>query len=800
MMNLKQYQSLLRASPYAYLVMTPELVIVAASQTYLRVVQRSEEELIGRYVFDAFPLDPGRPDATNMAEVKASMLRALAKRQADTTTFVRYAVPVETAEGRKFEQRYWSTVHTPLLNDSGEPELLIQNPVDVTELYLFDETAGVATLQLSAARPDGEDFNRAQMHEALARILNNEREHLRSLFNQAPGFVAVLMGPKHVFEMVNEAYYQLVGHRELLGKTVWEALPEVAGQGYEEHLDSVYQTGQEWSTRAMPISIQRQRGGALEQRYIDLVYQPYKDQYGTTIGIFAQGYDVTESVQAQAAQRESEERLRDGMDAARMVVWDWDVATGDLAYSDNITLVLGCSPATMPLLHQYIHPEDRQQVASAHLAALSETGAYHAVVRFIRPDNQKVLWVDSRGRVQYGVDGKPERMRGVTMDVTERYRAELEVRETSRKKDEFLAMLAHELRNPLAPIATAAEMLKLTASGDARTKRASEVISRQVGHMTTLIDDLLDVSRVTRGLVELDRRIIDVREAVASAVEQIRPLIEERRHALVVHADVPAVVDGDRIRLVQVIANLLNNAAKYTPQGGTITLELSVVDAMVWIRVADNGIGIDPQLVPHIFELFTQAERTPDRAQGGLGIGLALVNSIVALHGGLVEAHSGGAGLGSEFRVGLPAVARAPMADRRHDALTGAVGGAGIVPLSLMIVDDNGDAAQSLAELLRTYGHKVAVHSHPDDAIAAAANDPPQVFILDIGLPGMDGYTLARRLRGWPGTGKALYIALTGYGQAHDRILSRSSGFHHHFVKPLDIEELNRALAGMRER
>ncbi|NNG22516.1 PAS domain-containing protein [Telluria aromaticivorans] len=279
MMKLSDYQALFRASPYPYLVMAPDLTIIGASGAYLRSVQRTEADIVGRYVFDAFPEDPDNPEATDITEVRASLLRALAKGEPDTTAFVRYAVPIETPEGIKFDERYWSTVHTPVLGEDGTPIMVVQNPVDVTELYRFDEQSQVATLQLTPpSSNNAENFNRAQMHEALSRILNNEREHLRSLFNQAPGFVAVLMGPKHVFEMVNEAYYQLVGHRELVGKAVWEALPEVAGQGFEEFLDRVYTTGEPWVTRAMPIAVQRERDGPILQRYIDLVYEPYRDE------------------------------------------------------------------------------------------------------------------------------------------------------------------------------------------------------------------------------------------------------------------------------------------------------------------------------------------------------------------------------------------------------------------------------------------------------------------------------------------------------------------------------------------
>jgi PAS domain S-box-containing protein len=800
MMTLSDYQALLRSTPYPYLVMAPDLTIVGASGAYLRSVQRTEDEIVGRNVFEAFPAEEDNAEATNISEVKASMLRALAKGQPDTTAFVRYAVEVNTPGGKKYEERYWSTVHTPVLGEDGKPILLFQNPVDVTELYRYDQQSEVATLQLTPpSESNAENFNRAQMHEALSRILNNEREHLRSLFNQAPGFVAVLMGPKHVFEMVNEAYYQLVGHRELVGKAVWEALPEVAGQGYEEFLDRVYRTGEAWTTRAMPIAVQRERNGPISQRYIDLVYEPYKDQYGTTIGIFAQGYDVTDSVEAQAARRESDERLRDGMDAARMAVWDWDFASGELKYSDNISLVLGFSPDGMDVVGAHIHPDDRETIALAHREAIAGAGTYQEVLRFIRPDNGRQVWLDSRGKVQFDDDGRAISMRGVTVDVTERYQAEFELRESNRKKDEFLAMLAHELRNPLAPISTAAEMLRLTNATDARTRKASEVISRQVKHMTALVDDLLDVSRVTRGLVELERELVDIKAAVANAVEQARPLIEARRHALTVRTDGShATVLGDRTRLVQVIANLLNNAAKYTPQGGEITLVVHAFGGWVDIGVIDNGIGIDARLLPHVFELFTQAERTPDRAQGGLGIGLALVRTMVALHGGQVTAASDGPGAGSTFTIRLPAVEQG-VKDRLEDAAReGAL--AAPAPLRLMIVDDNVDAAESLAELLEAQGHRVRVEAHPAQALATARQDPPEVFILDIGLPEMDGYELARRLRADPATASAMFVALTGYGQAHDRILSKSSGFEHHFVKPMDMDRLGQVLGAVRGR
>lgn len=658
MMNLVHYQAMFCASPYPCLVMTPDLKIIGVSGAYLRAVERLEEELVGRHLFEAFPENPANPACNFMGEIAASFLRALAKGEPDICPFVRYAIARETATGTVFDERYWSTVHTPVFDGDGKPVMVFQNAIDVTELYRFDQQSNVASVAPSAPGREGAaNFNRSQLHDALARILNNEREHLRSLFNQAPGFVAVLMGPKHVFEMVNEAYYQIVGQRELIGKPVFEAVPEAAGQGFEDHLERVYQTGVSWRSRAHPFAVRRDAGGPVAQRYVDLVYEPYCDRYGTTVGIFVQGYDVTGAVEAQAARVESDARLKDGMAAARMVVWDWHLATGALVYSDNMVQVLGIAPQRMDELAACIHPEDRARIAQAHCNAIDHTGVYEETARFIRPDQARQIWVASHGKVQYDAHGQPTRVRGVTIDVTGRYQAEHALREAGRKKDEFLAMLAHELRNPLAPIATAAEMLKLVANHDARVRKSSDVILRQVKHLTALVDDLLDVSRVTRGQVQLNRETLDIYAIVSNAVEQARPLIDARRHALVLQmpaAEARLRVDGDRTRLVQVLVNLLGNAAKYTPPEGAITLAVSLNGEWVEIAVTDNGMGIELALLPQVFELFTQAARTPDRSQGGLGIGLALVKNMVALHGGRVTANSPGPGAGSTFTIILP--------------------------------------------------------------------------------------------------------------------------------------------------
>jgi len=382
-------------------------------------------------------------------------------------------------------------------------------------------------------------------------------------------------------------------------------------------------------------------------------------------------------------------------------------------------------------------------------------------------------------------------------DIGERKAAEGQLREADRRKDDFLAMLAHELRNPLAPIGAAAHLLRVGRLDPDRVRHTSQIIGRQVDHMTHLVNDLLDVSRVTRGLVELESAPLDLRDVLADAAEQVAPLVLARRHLLRAEiAPEGAMVVGDKKRLVQVFANILNNAAKYTPEGGSITLSLLAQADSVCVDVADNGIGMAPQLVSHVFELFAQAERSSDRSAGGLGLGLALVRSLVELHGGTVSCHSAGPGLGSRFSVCLPRLAAAA-ADAGPDAAVPAMA-AGGKGLRVLVVDDNTDAADMLGMVLEGLGHQVAVEygSHAALARARTASSPPQVCLLDIGLPDIDGNELARRLQARPETADAVLVAVTGYGQESDR-QSLDPAFAHHLVKPADIGRLAAILDGI---
>jgi PAS domain S-box-containing protein len=393
----------------------------------------------------------------------------------------------------------------------------------------------------------------------------------------------------------------------------------------------------------------------------------------------------------------------------------------------------------------------------------------------------------------FDADGQVEAVTGSTRDITERKEAEEKLREADRRKDEFLAMLAHELRNPLASVSSAVTLLKESSDQGSRAW-AADVIGRQSAQLARLVDDLLDVSRITRGRIELRREMFDAARVIESAVEAVAPLVAQRDHTLL--TTVPRGVlwlEADPTRIEQVVLNLLTNAAKYTPPHGHIMLEAShdekaaAGQGEVVIAVRDNGIGIPPEQIESMFELFTQGERSPARSEGGLGIGLTVVRALCELHGGSIEAASEGPGTGTTFTVRLPAAADvfAPIPAPESTVTPGE--GAG---RRLLIVDDNRDTATGLSRLLARRGYEVHLAHHGVEALEMAVRFKPRFILLDIGLPGMDGYEVATRLRAEASSADALIVAISGYGQEEDRTRSRAAGFDHHLVKPVDFEAL----------
>jgi PAS domain S-box-containing protein len=529
-----------------------------------------------------------------------------------------------------------------------------------------------------------------------------------------------------------------------------------------------------------------------------ILIAPLKDSEGHVRHWFGTATDISGIHAAQKDLRIAEERLRLATDAGNIGIWEWDVGTDTIIWSDRIYDIHGVERDTFVLTVEtygaLIHPEDAPALWAHVETALSDNSGFSLEFRALLP-NGSVRWLATWAKVdREGPDGR-QRIIGAVLDIDAHKKAEEALRDGSRRKDEFLAMLAHELRNPLAPISMSADLLRLPKFDEKRVRQTAEVISRQVAHMTKLIDDLMDVSRVTRGLVQLDRQIHDLKSLAATAVEQARPLIEARHHSLNTHMEAgPVRVEGDRTRLVQILSNLLNNAAKYTPNGGEISLDVTVRDGKAVVTVSDSGEGMTPDLMPFVFDLFTQGTRALDRSQGGLGIGLALVKSLVEMHGGTVEASSDGVGRGSTFTVILP------LADADQSPETVIPSNTSVASaLRLVVVDDNIDAAQSLAMLFEAGGHAVTVFDTARAALDMAVKLKPDVFILDIGLPDMTGYDLARRLRMLPELDGVTLIALTGYGQASDREESKAAGFDHHLVKPADPRRLEALLADVKK-
>jgi signal transduction histidine kinase/ActR/RegA family two-component response regulator len=403
----------------------------------------------------------------------------------------------------------------------------------------------------------------------------------------------------------------------------------------------------------------------------------------------------------------------------------------------------------------------------------------------------------ARRRVETAAEAALTRQQKLEHEMAHSARLHQEVQEVNRRKDVFLAMLAHELRNPLAPIRNAVHVMRLMSPGESQLEWSRQVIERQVGHLSRLVDDLLDLSRLMRGMVKLQKKEIELALAVAHAVEASRPLIDAQGHELATRLPPePLRLEADLTRLTQVLANLLNNAAKYTDPGGHIVLSAERDGGEVVIRVVDDGRGMPPELIPHVFDLFTQGDRTLARSEGGLGIGLTLVKSLVEMHGGRVQAQSEGSGKGSTFSIRLPLV-QTPQAPEKTDSPEREPPTL-VQRRRILVVDDKADAADSLSLLLRITGHEVQTVYDGPAALEAARAFRPEIVFLDIGMPGMDGYEVARRLRREPGLEHSLLVALTGYNREEDVRLCREAGFDLHLSKPADLEVVRRVISARR--
>jgi PAS domain S-box-containing protein len=596
--------------------------------------------------------------------------------------------------------------------------------------------------------------------------------------------------------------------------TVWNRAAEVmkgytAQEAIGQHLSLLYteeDRARHWAEHNLGKAIEhgfyreetwrRKKDGS--RFWARIALTALRDHTGRLIGFSKITMDLTEHKLLESCVEEREQTRR-VLRAANAGTWTWRPQDEKVEVCANFLHLLGYQGAGSTVSFDewlgFLNEDDRAGVAARmRRGTAARPGEPLGLEMRMRQADGADRWFAVHAEWHLDKAGKAWQLIGVNVDIDGLKVAEAGLRgaiakleEADARKDEFLAMLAHELRNPLAPIRSAAEVLRRTQLDEDRLRRTSEVIARQADHMTSLVDDLLDVSRVTRGLVELSRERIDVRHIIHDATEQASPVMESRHHRLVVHHAPAAFVMGDKKRLVQVASNLLNNAAKFTPEGGRIDVTTEVRGGEVLLSVTDDGIGMEPRTAARVFDLFAQAERTPDRSAGGLGLGLALVKSLIELHGGRVTAFSAGLGSGSTFTICLPLAALEE--DNRDQLLQpGPVHAAG--PARITVVDDNVDAAAMLGLLLEASGHDVTVEASARHALAASREAPADIYLLDIGLPEIDGYELARRLKSQPETGDAVLIAVTGYGQESDRQEALAAGFDHHVVKPVHPEKL----------
>ena len=673
----------------------------------------------------------------------------------------------------------------------------------------------------NAARPRAEGVRRC-----------SEAAHLDllRLLQQAPGFVCFLAGPTHLFELANEAFYKLVGRRDLLGRPAREALPEVEGQGFFELLDRVFTSGEAFVGRSMRVELQRKMGASLSEAFIDLIYQPIRGDAGHVVGILAQGNDVTEArlqekqrELAEAALRASEQRYRtlfesidDGFCLMEMIAGP-DRPTVDYRFLETnraFEAHTGLKDAVGKRAKELV--PDLDQSWFALYGGVADTGKS---VRFENHAAAMDRWFEV-----YASRAGPAELRQVALvfkDITARkqqeaqlerlLRSEREARrqaeEAGRLKDEFLATLSHELRTPLNSMLGWIHLLRLGGLSPDKHERALETIERNARSQAQLIDDLLDVSRIMAGKLRLNVESLDVQTVIEAAIETLRPAANAKNIQLQATLASDCVVMGDLHRLQQVVWNLLSNAVKFTPKGdGRVRVLLECRDSAAQITIIDNGRGITREFLPHVFERFRQQEGGSTRMHGGLGLGLSIVRQLVELHGGTVSAFSEGEGLGATFTVRLPMAAlrgRTSSASATPSLDAQSIGcPPDLEGVRVLLVDDQEDAREMLRSMLEVCGCRVRLAASAAECLRLLAAAPADVLVSDIGMPDEDGYALMKKLRRLPpgAGGDTPAVALTAYARPEDRALALVSGFNSHVSKPVEPIELLAVISSLAGR
>ncbi len=678
--------------------------------------------------------------------------------------------------------RWVQATTTPVRDSSGVIARWVGCAVDINERVAAQEAL------------------RERTHEQAASL-----DLLNTLFGEAPIGFGYL--DAHLrYQRVNETLARL--NRVPVEHTIGRTVPEVMGEDGERILplfDFILRTGH----AVLNHEIVRHLPGG-EKAFRVLNYYPVRAGGEEIVGVGALVQDVTDRRLAEEAADRWRQRYDAATEAAGHLVFDWTPGTREVTYGGNVRGVLGRTAEQLAggldqWLDDIVHAEDRALVASTFEDASNSDARVHLDYRIRRGDGS-VRHVEHTGRFLRATEHSPRRLVGFVSDITDRVRAREdiqrraeELRAANRAKEQFLAMLAHELRNPLAAILHADYALQnLTPSAEQSTQLRG-IISRQAEHLSRLVDDLLDVSRVTQGKVELKRTAVSVAAIVQRAVESCRVLLDARGHQLTVAEPVdPIVVWADATRIEQVIVNLLTNAAKFTDPGGAIHVSVSRGDDVALLEVRDNGVGMTPDMMERAFDLFTQADGTLDRSNAGLGIGLTLVRTLVELHGGSVRVASSGLGRGCAFTIELPLAAA--NAGGPVNAGDGVRAGTLDAPLRIMVVEDDLDVATALKGLLQAWGHAVVVATSGTECIRRAPVVQPDLLLLDIGLPGADGFTVAAQLRPHPALRDTTFAALSGYGQQDDVERSRAAGCDIHLTKPVTAEELREILAVAADR
>lgn len=624
------------------------------------------------------------------------------------------------------------------------------------------------------------------------------------LTSSTPSLVALASGSTHALLATNHAFEAFFGWKWGDPRTLLNLFHFEEGASLKAVTDEVLSSSKPLSVNACSVRISDPSGAYSAKVLMDFTYFPMRLTDGKTPGVLVhaklssslasplKSIDIALSVlPVSQAPSMDQEQLSLALEAVKMGVWEWNPISGVTAWNSQMYILVGivgeAVEPTFDLFMGSVHPADRAFVGDSLGEIVAGKIDLTMEFRVIRADTGEERWLASHGRARFGLDGKAVVLHGVSYDITDRIRNEQRLRSINQRRAEFLAVLGHELRNPLAPLLYLGMAMETAAPGSIDTVKSGQLIKRQVKQLTRLVDDLLEVSRIEQGKIELHKELIAIDGTVASAVEAVTPVIRERQQRLKVTSAPGAMLEADPVRLTQVISNLLNNASKFTQEGGLIKVTVTQDSRAIRIVVSDNGPGIDESVIDTMFEPFTQGLITLDRANGGLGVGLSIVKKIVELHGGEVFVATSRSG--SAFTLVLPLPDKLLQKKTKlPDSLAKAA--ADPIHLKFLVVEDNLDAALALADVLQVAGHEVVMAHDGEAALLMARRHSPDVILMDVGLPKLDGWSAAMSLRADDQFKDTIMIAMSGYCQPRDYERSLSSGFNLHLPKPADLNQV----------